>query len=59
MIAALVTVSFALSFAFSVLPYLKLLSEGIRIIILTVSISAFAAIVCPRNIDDEEDCADE
>lgn len=57
-IAALVLVSFAFSFAFSALPYLKALSEGIRIIILTVSISAFAALVFPRN-DDEEESADE
>ena len=57
-IAALVLISFALSFAFSVLPYLKTLSEGIRIIILTVSISAFAAAVFPRT-EDEEGCSDE
>ena len=57
-IAALVAVSFALSFAFSVLPYLKSLSEGIRIIILTVSISAFAAAVFPHN-EQEEACDDE
>ena len=57
-IAALVLVSFAFSFAFSALPYLKALSEGIRIIILTVSISAFAALVFPRN-DDEEESANE
>ena len=42
-VAALVPVSFACSFAFSVLPLLSGLSAGMRTILLTVGISALAA----------------
>ena len=48
-----VIVSFALSFAFSRLPYLKALSAGNRTIILTVVISSVVAIIKP--VDDESD----
>ena len=46
-VAALVPVSFACSFAFSVLPVLKTLSSGFQTIILTVTISALAAAFFP------------
>ena len=46
-VAALVAVSFALSYAFEKIPYIKDISSGIRIIILTVIISLAAAIFFP------------
>ncbi len=46
-VAALVPVSFACSFAFSVLPLLSGLSAGMRTILLTVGISALAAALFP------------
>lgn len=52
----LIVAAMALSFAFSVLPVLKLLSSGLRVIVLTVVISLFAAIFFPVA---EEECADE
>lgn len=48
-----VIISFALSYAFSRLPYLKTLSGGNRTIILTVVISSVVAILKP--VDDESD----
>uniref|UniRef100_UPI0025EA34CC AzlC family ABC transporter permease n=1 Tax=uncultured Treponema sp. TaxID=162155 RepID=UPI0025EA34CC len=51
-VALAIIVSFALSFAFSVLPYLKLLSDGNRTIILTVVISAVLAYLKPIENDD-------
>ncbi len=46
-VAALVAISFAASAAFTYLPYLKAVDEGIRTIILTVVISLAAAIFFP------------
>lgn len=46
-VAALVAISFAASAAFTYLPYLKMIDEGIRTIILTVVISLIAAIFFP------------
>ncbi|MBQ7785006.1 MAG: AzlC family ABC transporter permease [Clostridia bacterium] len=46
-IAALVLVSMAASFAFSRLPALSVISPGMRVIILTVVISAAAALLFP------------
>ena len=46
-VGVLVAVSFACSFAFSVLPLLSGLSGGMRTIILTVAISSAAALLCP------------
>lgn len=46
-VAALVAVSFALSYAFEKIPYIRDISSGIRIIILTVIISLAAAIFFP------------
>ena len=51
LLGVLVCVSFAASFLFSVLPVLKLLSEGTRTILLTVAISAFAAWKFPVKED--------
>ncbi len=49
-----VLVSFAASLAASLLPYISALSDGTRIIILTVVISAIAAAVCPIQDKVEE-----
>ncbi|MBQ3825755.1 MAG: AzlC family ABC transporter permease [Spirochaetaceae bacterium] len=46
-LAVAILASFAASFAFSVLPLLKLLSSGMKTIILTVAISAILAAVKP------------
>ena len=46
-VAALVLISFACSFAFSVLPLVRELSAGMQTIILTVAISAAAALLFP------------
>lgn len=45
----LVPLCFACSFAFSRLPALRELSEGTRTIVLTIAISALAALVFPRK----------
>lgn len=52
-ILGLVTVSFAASYAFSRLPYLKDLSSGNRIILLTIGLAAAAAILFPHPSDEE------
>lgn len=46
-ILGIVLFSFALSFAIQYIPYLKDMTEGIRIIVLTVVISAAAALLFP------------
>lgn len=46
-VAALVAISFAASLAFELIPVIKDISSGIRIIILTVAISLGAAILFP------------
>lgn len=58
LLAALVAVCFAASFAASRLPWISTLSDGTRTIILTVVIAALAALFFPRK-DDEEDTQDE
>ena len=45
-------VSFLYSFLASVLPFTRELSEGMRILILTIVISAAAAILFPHKEDD-------
>jgi len=57
-IAGAVVSAMALSFAFAKLPYLSQISSGMRVIILTVVISLFCALVFPIP-DDEEEQADE
>ena len=52
-VAALVLISFACSFAFSVLPVLKTLSSGFQTIFLTVAIAAPAAALFPVEDDAE------
>ena len=52
-IAGLVIVSFALSWAFNALPWFETISSGMKIIILTVSISLVAALAFP--VDGKED----
>ena len=46
-VAVLVLISFALSFVFSITPLISEIPEGIRVIIITVSISAVAALLFP------------
>ena len=50
-VAALVAISFALSFAGSYLPVVSSMSSGTRTIILTVVISSAAAILFPRKTE--------
>ena len=50
----LVTASFVFSFLFSFLPYLSLLPEGVRTILLTVGISAFGARFFPVDGKEKE-----
>ena len=52
-IAVLVMVSMALSFVFSKLPLLSSISSGMRVIVLTVLISLAAAILFPREEEDD------
>ncbi|MBQ9459993.1 MAG: AzlC family ABC transporter permease [Oscillospiraceae bacterium] len=47
LVGALVLVSFLCSYAFSVLPVVRELSDGMKTILLTVSISALAAVFFP------------
>lgn len=54
-VAVLVAISFAASLAFTYLPLLSSLSEGIRTIILTVAISLIAAILFPIKTEVKED----
>ena len=56
-VAALVAVSFALSFACSYLPGISALSEGTRTILLTVLISTAAAILFPVQTESEQEAA--
>ncbi len=51
-IAVLVTVSMAASFVFSKLPILKNMSDGIKIIVLTIVIALAAAILFPVKEDE-------
>ncbi len=53
-IGVIVIICFVLSFLASVLPVISQLSEGVRIIILTVAISSSAAIIFPRKGEQEE-----
>jgi len=54
-VAALVAISFAASFAFEKLPFVRDISSGIRVIILTVVISLVAAIFFPVKEASEND----
>ena len=51
-VAGLVAVSFALSYVFEKLPYVREISGGIRVIILTVAISLAAALLFPIKEDE-------
>lgn len=51
----LIIIGFAASFAASVLPMIKELAEGTRTIIITVAISALAAIFFPIKKEEEEE----
>ncbi len=55
-IAGLVVVCFIMSFTASKLPFISEIAEGTRTIILTVVISAVAAILFPRKDEEEEEC---
>ena len=56
-IAGLVVISFALSFAFAKLPVISAVPSGTQVIILTVLISLVAALVFPIKDEEEEDNA--
>ena len=56
-VAALVLLSFALSFACGCLPLVSALSSGTRTIILTVLLSAGAALLFPISDEEKEDAA--
>ena len=53
-VAALVAISFALSFACTYLPGISALSDGTRTIILTVAISCAGALLFPVKTQSEE-----
>ncbi len=53
-VAALVVISFALSFAWSKIPYISELSDGMKTIILTVIIAGAAAILFPIKDETSE-----
>lgn len=53
-IAVLVIVSMALSFVFSKIPLLSSISSGMRVIVLTVLISLAAAVLFPREGEDDD-----
>ena len=54
-VAALILISFAASFAFMKIPFFDFISEGIKIIILTVVISLAAAIIFPVKEEGNND----
>lgn len=53
-LAGLILISFLLSFLCSVLPWVSALSEGTRTIVLTVGLSAAAALLFPRKPEETE-----
>lgn len=57
-IAGLVVLSFAASYTSTYLPFLKDMTDGTRTIILTVVISAIAAIAFPKKMDANKDNKD-
>ena len=58
-IAVLIAVCFALSYAAANLPYVCDIPEGTRTIILTIAISAAAALLFPRKQDGQIDGNDD
>ncbi len=54
-IAGLVVISFAASYASTYLPFMKDMTDGTRTIILTVVISAIAAIAFPKKMDEDNE----
>ena len=58
-IAVLIGVSFALSYAASNLDFLSKIPSGIKTIVLTVSLSACAAFLFPVKDNNGEEAADE
>lgn len=54
-IAGVIVVCFAVSYAGTYIPFIKDLSDGTKTIIFTVAISAIAAILFPRNEADKEE----
>ena len=53
-VAALVAISFALSFVCTYLPGISALSDGTRTILLTVAIAALAAVLFPVSAEAEQ-----
>lgn len=58
-IAGIVVICFALSYLSGIVPYIKDLSSGLRIIILTVVISLAAALLFPVKDEEESPSSDE
>ena len=54
-VAALVLISFALSFFFAKASFLSFISDGTKTIILTVAILAVAALLFPRKEEAEDE----
>jgi predicted branched-subunit amino acid permease len=54
-ILLLIVICFGASFAASVLPYIRKLSSGNRTLVLTVLISAAAALIAPRKEEEAHD----
>lgn len=54
-VSVFVLIGFILSYALSVLPFIKDISSGTRTIILTVIISALAALICPKKEEPENE----
>lgn len=53
-IALIIAICFAISFSSSYIPFLKDLSDGTRTILFTIVISAVAALLFPKKLDEEE-----
>ena len=56
-IAGIVVISMALSFAFAKIPVISEISSGMRVIILTVVISLVCAVIFPVNDEEGEENA--
>ncbi len=52
-IAGIITVCFAVSYASSYIPFIKDMSDGTKTIIFTVVISALAALIFPKKLNEE------
>ena len=53
-VMGVIAVSFLLSFLSTVIPFIKEIPNGTMIIILTVTISTFAALLFPIKVEEDE-----